>query len=107
MFALALTLTLGSDPTATEMAKPPARVIDPTKLVQPGMRPKEVIRLLGCGPRIRRMNGVPAAGGGGVFAEYRAAIFRRPCIATEHNRIAIEFDDYERVKNISKSSSLP
>jgi hypothetical protein len=46
MLALTLALTLGTDPTAAEMAKPSARVVDPRDHVTRGMTLVEAKRIL-------------------------------------------------------------
>jgi hypothetical protein len=47
MFALTLALTLGTDPTAAEMAMPPARVIGWRERIWTGMTLTEMERALG------------------------------------------------------------
>jgi hypothetical protein len=95
MFALTLALTLGTDPTATEMAKPPTRVVDRAELVRPGMFPKEVIRVLGRKPSCEAGDLIPLAGGGGTIPKLRYAEFQRP-------RISIEFGSTERVDRVRR-----
>jgi hypothetical protein len=72
MLALTLALTLGTDPTAMEMAKPPAQMVGPDQLIQPGMSHTKVVALM-------RGNPTGIFSDGKIFtAWFRHSIFTTP-----------------------------